>query len=74
MAAFTAEFTPESGKSPIISNDKILLDPEFNVIPKEGMLDPYGREGTTFVISFTPMQYGKIKNAKLIIQTEEMYW
>ncbi|CAD8117028.1 unnamed protein product [Paramecium sonneborni] len=60
-AKFYAGFTPES-------------DAEFSVIPKIGDLEPYGREGTTFVISFTPIEYGKIRKGKLVIQTEEMYW
>lgn len=49
-------------------------DPEFSVIPKQGDLEPYGREGTIFIISFTPIEYGKIRKGKLIIQTEDMYW
>jgi hypothetical protein len=60
-AKFFASFTPDS-------------DAEFSVIPKVGDLEPYGREGTTFIISFTPIEYGKIRKGKLIIQTEEMYW
>ncbi|CAD8106047.1 unnamed protein product [Paramecium primaurelia] len=60
-AKFNAGFTPDS-------------DAEFSIIPKVGDLEPYGREGTTFVISFTPIEYGKIRKGKLIIQTDEMYW
>jgi len=36
-------------------------------MPKSGDLEHYGREGTTFVISFTPIEYGKIRRGKLII-------
>lgn len=54
MADFTANFTAES-------------DPEFTVFPKNGKLESYGRDGTNFVVSFTPIEYGKIRNAKLII-------
>jgi hypothetical protein len=39
-----------------------------------GLLEPIGREGTKFVVSFTPVEYGKSKNGKIIIQTDEMYW
>ena len=39
-----------------------------------GDLEPYGREGTNFIISFTPVEYGKIRKGKLVIQTEDMYW
>jgi hypothetical protein len=54
MADFTANFTAES-------------DPEFTVYPKIGKLESYGRDGTNFIISFTPIEYGKIRHAKLII-------
>jgi len=33
-----------------------------------------GKEGTTFILAFTPVEYGKVKAGKLIIQTHEMYW
>jgi hypothetical protein len=36
-------------------------------MPKTGDLEPLGRRGTTFVINFTPIEYGKLKRAKLII-------
>ena len=61
FATFNAFFTPES-------------DPEFTILPRTGELEPLGREGTTFVISFTPMEYGKIRKGKLIIETEELFW
>jgi len=31
-------------------------------------------EGTNFIISFTPLEYGKQKTGKLVIQTDEMLW
>lgn len=45
---FTASFTPDS-------------DAEFTVMPKSGNLESYGREGTTFIVSFTPIEYGKTR-------------
>lgn len=60
-AFFTASFTPES-------------DPEFTIMPKQGDMERHGTEGTTFIISFTPIEYGKILKGKLIIQTDELYW
>ena len=60
-AEFTAHFTAESAA-------------EFGVNPKQGMLEPYGKDGTTFIVSFTPTEYGKAKIGKLVIQTEEMQW
>lgn len=53
-AHFNAGFSPES-------------DAEFSIIPKQGDLEPYGREGTIFIVSFTPVEYGKIRKGKLII-------
>lgn len=60
-ATFGAKFTPDS-------------DPEFSVTPTTGILEPYGRDGTLFSISFSPVEYGKAKTGKLIIETEDMYW
>lgn len=47
---------------------------EFSVYPKKGVLEPFGKDGTNFIVSFTPTEYGKNKTGKLIIQTEEMQW
>jgi hypothetical protein len=60
-AEFTAFFTADSAA-------------EFIVYPKTGLLEPYGKEGTNFIVSFTPTEYGKAKIGRLIIQTEEMQW
>lgn len=60
-AAFEAFFTPES-------------DPFFGVQPAKGLLDPHGREGTQFIVSFTPVEYGAPKAGTLVIQTEDMQW
>jgi len=47
---------------------------EFSVFPKSGVLEPFGKDGTNFIVSFTPTEYGKNKTGKLVIQTEEMQW
>eukprot|EP00826_Nyctotherus_ovalis_P038520 TRINITY_DN3612_c0_g1_i6.p1 TRINITY_DN3612_c0_g1~~TRINITY_DN3612_c0_g1_i6.p1 ORF type:complete len:1173 (+),score=401.21 TRINITY_DN3612_c0_g1_i6:253-3771(+) len=47
---------------------------EFSVYPKTGVLEPFGKDGTNFIVSFTPTEYGKHKIGKLLIQTEEMQW
>ena len=60
-AEFTAFFTADSAV-------------EFVCHPKSGLLEPYGKEGTNFIVSFTPTEYGKTKVGKLVIQTEEMQW
>lgn len=60
-ADFRAYFLPSS-------------DQEFTVAPKSGKLEPNGREGTQFVITFVPIEYGQIKQGKLIIETDDMYW
>ena len=58
-AEFSAHFTQDSAQ-------------EFAVHPKNGQLEPYGKEGTNFIVSFTPTEYGKQKIGRLVIQTEEM--
>lgn len=61
-APFTATFTPDSPY-------------EFTVFPNEGVLEPPGRgDGTVFIVSFTPTEYGKTQIGKLVIQTDEMQW
>ena len=60
-ADFTAHFTSDSAH-------------EFAVHPKQGQLEPYGKDGTNFIVSFTPTEYGKQKLGRLVIQTEEMQW
>ena len=47
---------------------------EFSVTPREGILDQSGREGTTFLVSYLPVEYGKVKIGKLIIETDEIQW
>ena len=34
----------------------------------------FSRDGTSFSLSFTPIEYGKEKHGKLIIYTDEMLW
>eukprot|EP00340_Litonotus_pictus_P011808 CAMPEP_0170538532 /NCGR_PEP_ID=MMETSP0209-20121228/103367_1 /TAXON_ID=665100 ORGANISM="Litonotus pictus, Strain P1" /NCGR_SAMPLE_ID=MMETSP0209 /ASSEMBLY_ACC=CAM_ASM_000301 /LENGTH=996 /DNA_ID=CAMNT_0010840245 /DNA_START=2240 /DNA_END=5228 /DNA_ORIENTATION=- len=60
-ARFIAYFTHDSS-------------PEFGVKPKEGILDQSGRMGNTFVISYLPIEYGKVKIGKLIIESDEIQW
>lgn len=61
FAEFEAFFTPESNSC-------------FSVMPTKGVLEPFGREGTTFVVTFSPNEYGAAKIGRLIIQTEDMRW
>ncbi len=32
------------------------------------------RDGTLFNITFTPVEYGKVKLGKLIVETDKQYW
>ncbi|EAR97253.2 flagellar associated protein (macronuclear) [Tetrahymena thermophila SB210] len=62
FATFHSHFTQES-------------DVEFSVTPMTGLLEPAGgKNPTQFIITFTPLEYGKVRQAKLIIETDEMYW
>merc|ERR1719218_73866 len=47
---------------------------EFSVHPTSGVLEPSGSNGTTFVVSYRPTEYGKHVSGKLVIQTEDVYW
>lgn len=47
---------------------------EFNISPRTGILDQSGREGTKFLVSYLPREYGKVKKGKLIIETNEIEW
>ncbi|CAK4117218.1 unnamed protein product [Aphanomyces euteiches] len=58
---FQAEFTAGSSQA-------------FTVYPVEGMLAPYGTDGTSFTIAFTPTGYGKMCSGQLVIVTDEMQW
>ena len=48
--------------------------PHFSVWPSSGVLAPYGTEGTQFVVTFAPADYGTIENANLIILTDDAQW
>jgi hypothetical protein len=61
FAEFEAFFTPESNSC-------------FSVMPTQGVLEPFGREGTQFVVTFSPNEYGAAKIGRLIIQTDDMRW
>jgi hypothetical protein len=37
-------------------------DSEFSVTPMTGLLEPAGgKNGTTFIVSFAPLEYGKVR-------------
>ena len=44
------------------------------MFPTAGVLEPYGCEGTDFVVSFKPSEYGKMQSGRLIIATDVMQW
>lgn len=48
--------------------------PHFTVTPSSGVLAPYGSEGTQFIITFSPKEYGTRERANLIVMTEEAQW
>jgi len=60
--------------APFKANFSLESPSELTVHPEEGVLPPVGTEGTTFVVSFTPREYGKTLVGKLIIETEDMRW
>jgi hypothetical protein len=60
-AKFVAFFTPDTPN-------------QLTVMPSQGVLDPYGSDGSIFTISFAPSEYGKPMIGKLLIQTSDMQW
>ena len=47
---------------------------EFSVTPREGILEQAGKDGTQFVVRYLPIEYGKIKIGKLIVETDDVEW
>jgi hypothetical protein len=48
---------------------------ELSVHPSHGVMEPQGSpNGTQFIISFKPTEYGKAIRGLLVIQTEEVMW
>ena len=47
---------------------------EFKVTPREGILEQNGKEGTKFIVCYLPIEYGKVKIGKLIVETDEVMW
>ena len=64
-------FTKNSRFIAYFSHDS---SPEFSVKPKEGILDQSGRNGNIFLIGFLPIEYGKVKIGKLVIESDEIQW
>jgi len=60
-APFEAFFTPDSAA-------------EMSVFPTQGVLAPAGAEGTTFMVSFSPKEYGKPVVGTLVVRTKDMQW
>ena len=48
--------------------------PNFTITPPTGVLAPFGSDGTQFVVTFSPVEYGPMERAQLTIQTEETQW
>lgn len=47
---------------------------EFTVQPTSGVLEPSGTNGTTFIVTYKPTEYGMPDVGKLIIETQDVYW
>eukprot|EP01041_Mallomonas_annulata_P004748 gene4748-9429_t len=46
----------------------------FSVSPTTGVLAPYGSDGTQFIVSFSPLEYGGREQAILNIVTDDTQW
>lgn len=59
-ATFAAYFTPDS-------------DPEFSIMPKSGELDPVGRDGKNFIVSFTPVSYVQMRKVCICVELKFIF-
>jgi len=62
------------GYSPFQAYFASSSSPHFTVEPKSGLLAPYDTEGTSFVVTFAPREYGYIESGILNILTEDTQW
>jgi hypothetical protein len=46
----------------------------FTISPPIGVLAPYGSDGTPFVVTFSPTEYGSREIAHLVIVTDDTQW
>lgn len=68
----TNQFEIFSDFSAFLSPDSA---PEFKVYPTSGILEPMSNpEGTKFIVSFSPLEYGKQHSGTLVILTDDMQW
>ncbi len=49
------------------------LNDLLSVRPTEGILEPYGWQGTEFTVSYSPKEF-RIASGLLVIETENMMW
>ena len=47
---------------------------KFTVTPNSGVLPPYGTEGSSFMVTFSPTEYGNFQRAHLIISSDDAQW
>lgn len=62
------------GQSPFQAFFGAHSSSHFTVSPASGIMAPYGSEGTQFVVSFRPKEYGGRERGMLTIQTDESQW
>jgi hypothetical protein len=62
------------GLSPFVAYFTKHSSPHFSVSPGTGVLAPYGSDGTPFVVTFAPLEYGTLEIGTLVVQTEDMQW
>jgi len=63
------------GYSPLQAYFTARSSPHFSVSPSSGVLAPFGSaEGTQFVVTFSPKEYGMREVAYLVISTDEAQW
>jgi hypothetical protein len=53
---------------------ELQSSPHFTCTPTSGVLAPFGTAGTTFTVSFAPLEYGINEKGTLTIATDEAQW
>lgn len=64
----------KNGRSAFKAYFKDDSDSGFEVSPLSGHLSPLEKNGTLFTVTFLPLEYGKTKKAKLVIETGSEYY
>ncbi|CAM9548186.1 unnamed protein product [Chrysoparadoxa australica] len=46
----------------------------LSVSPNDGVLAPFGSDGTTFTVTYAPLEYSENQRGQLVVLTDEVQW